>query len=164
MMNKILATAAIVALGFGAFAPAASGAEPTTTGKDEQHCVVEVTPNRSGELVTTAETCFDSLAESAAYAQSGVARSSGSNTIGLHFTGLAYTGSSVRIAGTTCGGGVWYATGIWNNNIESSHHYCGTASTRFWDSAACSGSSLPISSSTSSLGTMNNRTSCVQYG
>ena len=91
-------------------------------------------------------------------------RSSGNNTIGIHYTSTYYSGSSVRVVGTTCGGGVWYPTGAWNNNIESSRHYCGTSPTTFYNYSSCTGPLKRIYRSESTLGSMNNRASCVRYG
>lgn len=134
-------------------------------GAPERHCIVEVIDEIDGRLVTGPERCFDTVS-SAALAASGstAGATTTSNTIGLHFTGLWYSGSSIRIVGTTCSGGIWPATGSWNNNIESSRHYCGSSSTVFLNEAGCTGDSRPISSDAPTLYGMNNRTSCVQYG
>ena len=129
-----------------------------------------------GVFVTQPETCFVSEREAVYHAaligdDNGEAnslvrssRSGGTNTIGIHFTSTGFRGSSVRIIGTTCAGGVWYPTGRWNNNIESSRHYCGSSPTTFYDSSSCNGSPHAIYSSAHSLGQMNNRASCVRYG
>ena len=132
-----------------------------------KHCVAVVTDTTDGVLHTSAPVCFSSILDAAAYQpDSGglVATSTSTTTIGWHFTGLNYSGDDIRIVGTTCSGGVWYATGIWNNNIESSFHYCGSSPTRFWDSGVCSSAYTDIYGSAYTLGGMNNRTSCVQYG
>ena len=138
----------------------------------ERHCVVEVTGVEGGVFVTQPEVCFASRAGATYHAASiGAGLGGGfhqfarsSNTIGIHYTSISYGGSSVRIVGSTCGGGVWYPTGAWDNNIESSRHYCGTSPTTFYDSAGCSGWSRPIHSAANSLWQMNNRASCVRYG
>ena len=169
-MLRIVAIMGVLVSGLAVVGSAAASVKPSTT---ERHCVVEVTGVRDGVFVTRSEVCFASQTKAVVHARSigtdaaslnRVTRSSGTNTIGIHFTSTWFSGSSVRIVGTTCAGGVWYPTGAWNNNIESSRHYCGTSPTTFYSSASCSGSSHPIHNSARSLGQMNNRASCVRYG
>jgi hypothetical protein len=166
----IAATAVAIASALATGAPAASAAKPHEA---ERHCVIAVTAVHDGVLVTAPEVCFatpahaDRHAASMGAEQAGsnhTAKSSGTNTIGTHFTSTSYRGSSVRIVGTTCNGGVWYPTGTWNNNIESSRHHCGTSPTSFYDYSSCAGSSHRIYQAASSLGQLNNRASCVRYG
>jgi len=131
----------------------------------DRHCVVDVVSIRGGVMETGPEVCFPSEADADAFAaSSGRSSRSVSNIIGRHYTNLGYSGSSITIIGTTCGGGVWYPTGSWDNNIESSRHYCGGVPTTFYDSANCSTGAYPIYFQTSSLGWMSNRASCVRYG
>lgn len=170
-IDAIATLAVFVTAAINLIVPTTAFAEISADDATEKHCVVFVEDDSKGVLRVGPEECFNTLAESEAYASTvqsgrsdGAQQMSSQNTIGLHFTGTYYSGSSVRIVGTTCGGGVWFATGSWNNNIESSYHYCGASQTRFWDYSSCSGPSKPITSSTHSLGSMNNRTSCVQYG
>ena len=171
----IAATAVVIASGLAAGAPAASAAEPQEAERPheaERHCVIEVTAVQDGVFVTAPEVCFATPAEAdrhaasigADQASSSTAQSSGNNTIGTHYSSTSYSGSSVRVVGTTCNGGVWYATGFWNNNIESSLHHCGTSPTRFYDYSSCAGPSLSIYQAASTLGQWNNRASCVRYG
>ena len=169
-MLRIVVIAAFIAGGFAIAGSAGASAKPGTT---ERHCVVEVTGVRDGVFVTRPEACFTSQTKAVVHAASintdtaegnSATRTSGTNTIGVHFTSTWFSGSSVRIVGTTCGGGVWYATGAWNNNIESSRHYCGSSPTTFYNSASCSGWSHSIRNEANSLGQMNNRASCVRYG
>ena len=174
-MLRIVAIAVFIASGLAASGLAIAGsavasAKPSTT---EQHCVVEVTGVRDGVFVTRPEVCFASQTEAVVHAASigtdtadlnRATRSSGNNTIGVHYTSTWFSGSSVRVVGTTCGGGVWYPTGAWNNNIESSRHYCGSSPTTFYDSSSCSGSSYPVHADANSLAQMNNRASCVRCG
>lgn len=166
----IVAIAVVIASGIVFVGQAGASARP---GGTEQHCVIEVTGIDDGVLLTQPEVCFASQAEAVVHAVSinaepgergRLLRSSGTNTIGVHYTATSYGGSSVRIVGTTCGGGVWYPTGTWNNNIESSRHYCGSSPTTFYNSSNCAASAYPISGPVSSLGQMNNRASCVRYG
>jgi hypothetical protein len=133
----------------------------------ERHCVAEVVDERDGVLVTGPERCYRTFEEAAAdsTAESGdVTSMSSTNTIGLHFTGTSFSGSSIRITGTVCAGGVWYPSSSWNNNIASSYHYCGSAPTTFYDYSSCGGTSLSIYSSVTTLSSMNDRASCVRYG
>ena len=172
----IAATAVVIASGLATSASAASAAESHEAERPyeaERHCVIEVTAVQDGVLVTAPEVCFATSAEADRHAasigaeqasSSYSAQSSGSNTIGTHYSSTSYSGSSVRVVGTTCGGGVWYATGFWNNNIESSLHHCGTSPTTFYDYSSCAGPSQSIYQATSTLGQWNNRASCVRYG
>lgn len=166
----IAAAAVVSASALATDISAASAAEPHGP---ERHCVIAVTAVQDGVLVTEPEVCFATTAQADRHvasigaeraSSSHLARSSGTNTIGTHFSSTAYRGSSVRIVGTTCNGGVWYPTGTWNNNIESSLHHCGTSPTRFYDYSSCAGSSHRIYQAASTLGQWNNRASCVRYG
>ena len=129
----------------------------------ESHCVVDV----SGGVAKEAG-CFESLraARNSIWQSSsrGVAVARSSSVLGVHFKGQNYGGSSITITGSGCSGLVWRPAGSWNNNIESSHHYCGGSPTKFYDSSSCSGSYKPIHTWETTLGWMNNRTSCVRYG
>ncbi|MCQ3808608.1 MAG: hypothetical protein KTV16_15265 [Acidimicrobiia bacterium] len=129
----------------------------------ESHCVVDV----SGGTATEAG-CFESLraARNSVWQSTarGVSGARSSSVLGVHFKGQNYTGSSITITGSGCSGLVWRPSGSWNNNIESSHHYCGGSPTKFYDSSSCAGSNKPISGSAPTLGWMNNRASCVRYG
>ena len=166
---RIAAFAAVVVAGVVVGGHVAASTKPAEA---ERHCVIEVTGVEDGVFVTRPEICFASRARAASHAASiGADLSEGvhqlarsSNTIGIHYTSTSFGGSSVRIVGSTCGGGVWYPTGAWDNNIESSRHYCGSSPTTFYDSSSCSGWSRPIHSAANSLRQMNNRASCVRYG
>lgn len=162
-LGAALAGAALMA---SVITSAAAGAAD----QSERHCVVEVIGEVDGVLVTGPEECFAKSDDAAAYdpAQEdggmATASESSSNTIGVHYTSQSFTGSSIRIVGTTCTGGVWYATSSWNNNIESSLHYCGSKPTTFHDYSTCGGAARSITSASSTLHEMNNRASCVSYG
>ena len=129
----------------------------------DRHCVVEVVDVDRDMLVTGPETCFGSRAEAQSHASSNASRSSG-GVVGTHYTATNYGGSSITITGSSCNGGTWTPSGAWNNNIESSEHLCGGLSTTFYDSANCVTNAYPINSSRSTLGSMNNKASCVRYG
>ena len=174
--NKSIRVATVVAVVASGLAVGANVGAATERLEVERHCVVEVSGVEDGVLVTAPEVCFSVEAEAAAHAATigngapaseriaRSARSSGTNTIGLHYTSRWYGGSSVRVVGTTCGGGVWYPTGQWNNNIESSRHYCGSSPTTFYNYSNCVGSPHRIYQAATTLGSMNNQASCVRYG
>ena len=171
---RIAVVAAVIAGGLAPGEHAGASTEPLAKPLAvERHCVVEVASVENGVFVTHPEVCFAVEGDAAAHtasigaAQPGtgqMTRSSGNNTIGIHYASAAYSGSSVRVVGTTCGGGVWYPTGAWNNNIESSRHYCGSSPTTFYNYSSCAGPLKRIYRSESTLGSMNNRASCVRYG
>lgn len=167
----VCAVAAVVGI-----APTEPGAQASADGAADRHCVVEVISENDGVLETGPEHCYDTFAEAQDHASAASQTSqrdteaedtvgaASSSTIGVHFTGTSYTGSSITITGSVCSGGVWYPTGAWNNNIASSYHYCGNRATRFYDSSSCSGTSYAIYAAASNLGSMNDRASCVRYG
>lgn len=129
----------------------------------ESHCVVDVSGGVAKETG-----CFESLraARNSIWQSSsrGAAVARSASLIGVHFKGQNYSGSSITITGSGCSGLVWKPSGSWNNNIESSYHFCGGSPTKFYDSSSCSGSYQPIYGPEITLGWMNNRTSCVRYG
>ena len=168
--SRIAAVAAVIASGA---APAGIAGTAPESLEVDSHCVVEVTGVEDGMLITGQEACFTTESNAALHVASlgseaqrskRAARSSGTNMIGLHYSSRWYSGSSIRVVGTTCGGGVWYPTGSWNNNIESSRHYCGTRPTSFYDNSNCASLPRRIYGTAASLGSMNNRASCVRYG
>lgn len=162
--RTILSTIAISTLALTA-GPATATQLRRADGPPEQHCVVTVTDETGGVLTTGPETCFETKQKVDDYIRgTSVAARSASNTIGTHYTDTYSGGSSITIVGTTCTGGVWWPTGSWNNNIESSAHQCGASATRFYDSSSCSGTGTSIYGYTSTLNSMNNKTSCVRYG
>lgn len=167
--NAVLATFTVGALALTALPAGAS--RPTGPSKEpvETHCLINLVDDTRGESGSGSEICFDTEREVDEYINGGGLASAsaaryGSNVIGKHYKGKNYGGSSVTIVGTTCAGGVWWPTGSWNNNIESAKYYCGGSPTRFYDSSSCSGSNKSTYSNKSTLGWMNNKTSCVRYG
>jgi hypothetical protein len=159
-----------IALLLGITATSVSGqqaqADAVDGGAEEEYCVAT--------LATSAETqrepvCFvdeaaaDALVSQMTEAPVRGARSGGNNVLARHYKSTSFTGGTVAIVGTTCSGGVWYTTGSWNNNIESTLNYCNTGISHY-DGSNCSGSTTTIFYSATTLSTMNNRTSCVRYG
>ncbi len=165
MLAIVLVTTAIAASTGGAAERETGSAEQIARAEPEVHCVAHASGvDEDGVLIVSEPVCGSELTVSALVSSSAMAFGA-TYTIGRHYSGTGYSGSSITITGSTpCGGGVWKPSGFWNNNIESSLHYCGGSPTRFYNSSSCSGSSRAIYSSTSSLGWMNNLTSCVRYG
>lgn len=131
----------------------------------ERHCVAHASGVDEDGVLVVSETVCGSESMISSMLRSPAMAYGSTYTIGRHYTRTGYSGSSITITGSTpCGGGVWKPSGFWNNNIESSRHYCGGSPTRFYNSSSCSGSSYAIYSSTSSLGWMRNLASCVRYG
>jgi hypothetical protein len=166
-----IVAALITFLAVLALSPAAEATEP-----GERHCVVMVTGVDDGELITGPEVCHSSERQAVRSYLDVAGKASGSSlsgstaalagvlVIGRHYTSTNFSGSSFSILGTLCLGGTWNPPGSWNNNIESSRHYCGSSPTTFYDSSNCSTSPYAIFSHASSLGWMNNAASCVRYG
>ena len=107
--TKIYRIAVMAAVIAGGLAPGEQAGASTKPLAVEQHCVIEVTDVEDGVFVTQPEVCFAVEAEAAAHAASiGAAqpgtgrptRSSGSNTIGIHYASTAYSGSSDRDLGS----------------------------------------------------------------
>jgi hypothetical protein len=164
-ITRVVAASGLAA--FGLAAALLSAATPASAAKPgpeaETHCIIEVIDVVDGVFVTTPEVCFDSLDAARSLTFSPEASTLGTNVVGTHFTAQNYLGSTMTIVGTTCNGGIWQPTGSWNNNIESSYNYCGTDGTKFFDNSSCTLTAITILVDTATLGTMNNKTSCVKY-
>lgn len=176
-MTATAAVGWLLASAIGASAPSGWAPEAApAVDHDERHCVVEVVDERDGVLVTGPERCHDTFAEASADAAGSVvgvpteaeqpsdAAVANNNTIGVHFTEVSFSGSSITIVGTTCSGGVWRPSGSWDDNIASSYHHCGSRPTQFYDASSCAGTPHNIYGAAASLHGMNDRTSCVRYG
>lgn len=164
-MKRVHRRIAIAMALIGAFvaAPSPAGAKERVDTRVETHCIVELNDSSTADSTKSSRQCFSSEAAVDKHLDANSQRSS-SNVIGRHYSSTSYSGSTITITGTTCSGGVWYATGSWNNNIESTRNYCGSAGTRFYNSSNCAGSNRFVTSQQSTLGWMNNLTSCVRYG
>lgn len=92
-----------------------------------------------------------------------VAAASSSSYIATHWAGTSTSGTNINILGTTCGGGVWRPTGFWDNEIGYTTHRCGSAPIHHFDASSCEGTAATLWQS-GTLGSMNDRTSCVRYG
>lgn len=162
MPKSPLSFAILCVISFFSFGLGVAEAQTPASQEVERHCITQLSARSSKHVAPI--TCFATEAAVDSVLVGTSAMRSSSNVIGRHYTSKNFGGSSITIVGTTCGGGHWYPTGFWNNNIESSLHYCGGVLTRFFDSVACSGAGLSISSASSNLFSMNNKASCVQYG
>jgi len=144
--------------------PLAWASSTATAGEVEQHCVVVIVDVDAGMIETGPQTCFATEAEAEDFARGNDNGRSASGTVGTHYSGTGYSGSSITITGSACTGGVWKPSGSWNNNIESSRHHCTGDTTTFYDSSNCSTGSYAITTDRTTLSSMNNRASCVRYG
>lgn len=149
-------------------APAGAASFDGRASKGERHCVLTIDAvDADGTFIEGDLACSSSYAVANALVAEAQSMSRSSTlTIGRHFTGEYYTGSSITIVGSVlCGGGVWRPSGSWNDNIESTYHYCGpTTPTRFYNSSTCSGSNSAAFARKATMGWMKNATSCVRYG
>jgi len=158
-IRTLLATTA-AALAVPLLASASAAAAPDV----DQHCVADIVQVNRGVIETGPETCFATETEAADHARGGNDARSADRTIGTHYSGTGYSGSSIRITGDACTGGTWTPSASWNNNIESSRHHCPGDTTTFYDGSNCSTGSYAITTDRTSLSSMNNRASCVRYG
>lgn len=114
---------------------------PATPGQaetGESHCIVEVTDQKpDGEFILSPPKCFDGLADAHDYALSprlgndqaasilgSVQSLGGTFILGTHFDGYNGSGSSISVVGSTCTGGWWNTTTVWDNRISSSYNGC----------------------------------------
>jgi hypothetical protein len=112
------------------------------------------------------EACYSSpsAVEAAMSWRSGASAALAQSIIATHYDLTGWSGSSVNIVGASCTGGVWWPTGWWDNRISSTRNYCGGGPITHYDSSSCSGTNSSSTASTSNLGWMSDRTSCVRYG
>jgi hypothetical protein len=154
---------------------AARAAEPATRTRDQ--CVESVIGRSdTGELITTAPTCFTTLED--ALASVGYSRDaarvvrSGSGsvervtaaasvTIGVHFDGANRTGASITVSGDLCDGGYLNLSSDWINRISSTFNEC--PNTRFFDGFDKTGTVEATTLSTVNLSTLNNAANSILY-
>jgi len=165
-MSRLTAAAAIVALCAAALvAPAAAAPDV------EDHCVVRVVDQLdSGELVVSEPDCYSTF--DAAMAAEGVdAWGEGASarvesaaatfTIGTHYDGAGFTGSSMSVVGSNCAGGWVNVASNWNNRISSTLNGCPRI--RHYSGYSLTGSFESTLSPGGNLGPLNNQTSSLQY-
>ena len=176
-------TLATASLGVAAVASAAPA--PAAAPSAGAACAAELAPLGPGQATSAVVSyqCFDTLAESVAFATKGAVRlpsaastveqgaeastaAAASSLLGIEYTGSSWTGSSLALygGGGGCGGGASYGfasmPGGWNNVISSARSYSGCTS-RHYDGTSYTGSSYLCGCG--SMGSMNNRTSSILF-
>jgi hypothetical protein len=124
----------------------------------EEHCIVRIIGQQpSGEYIASPPECFATMAG----VQQSSAAAAASSTIGVHYDGANFTGSSFSVVGDNCGGGWLNVSFFWNNRVSSTwngcpyiFHYDGTNLTGAWQVTVAPGGNLT---------TLNNKTSSIQY-
>jgi len=150
---------------------ALGAADPALAGEAEEHCYVEIIGQaEDGEYLATAPVCFDSMDDvatalgvalpaGASDAEAGGALAA-SSTIGVHYDGANYTGSSITVSGSDCGGGYLNLTVDWRNRISSTINGC--PQVRFYNFINLGGS-YEATFSSGNLGALNNAADSIQY-
>lgn len=171
-------TLTITAVAAVAAAAPAGTAGASVEESEEQHCVVQVVgQEKSGRYLTDEPTCYPTLAEALSgagalvpeVARSGaltsdqveVAVASASSNLGIHFDGANRTGSSITVAGTTCGGGYVNLSTAWINRISSTINSC--AVVNFWNGYDKTGNYEQTGFTTENLGALNNAANSIGY-
>lgn len=115
---------------------------PTASARAEEHCVVHVVGQRAdGEYILTSPQCYPRFGD--AMAATGVpgaetleegssdAEIAAVNTasmlnivLGTHYEYSNFSGSSISVSGSTCGGGHTNLTSTWRNRISSTSNGC----------------------------------------
>lgn len=140
-----------------------------------QHCVVTVTSvAASGEMTTTQPTCFDRFDEAMTFAGLPPALASKTPaqiaaspqalttfTIGTHYDGAGYTGSSITVSGADCNGGWLNLAAAWANRISSTANGCGRI--RHYNSNNLTGANESTYAPGNNLTILDNQTNSIQY-
>jgi hypothetical protein len=156
---------------------AAGFAHPAAAKPAVTHCVVTVEGAKpSGELVTSAPRCFATIGEALRsaglpvvgsgdtprqMAASGQMATASDYTIGIHYDGFGYTGSSFSVVGSGCIGGYLNMSSAWNNRVSSTWNGC--PKIRHWAGVNMTSISESVYSPGGNLTTLNNETSSIQY-
>jgi hypothetical protein len=150
-------------------APGQAGA---ATARTEEHCVVRVIDQKSsGEMILSEPACYESF--DAAMVSEGVGawgdgaaalaaiEGTATFTIGIHYDGADYSGSSTSVVGSDCAGGWLNVSMTWDNRISSTRngcprirHYTGTNLSGIFETTYSPGGNLAV---------VNNQTSSIQY-
>jgi hypothetical protein len=141
-----------------------------------QHCVVHVTGQKaSGEMTLSAPRCYSTFA-AAMSGEHVVAWGAGASTraaasgaaladfvLATHYDLPNFNGSggSTSTVGSGCTGGWLNTSASWNNRIGSTANGC--PSVVHYDFANLLGTSKTTTGIGGNLGTMDNRTSSIQY-
>ncbi len=155
-----------VMLIFGAVSAGTAAAAPPAP----EHCVVHVISTApSGELLVGPASCYPTL-EGAMTAEDVDASGTGASqrvsalatfTIGIHYDGGNFTGSSISVVGSNCSGGWLNLSATWNNRISSTEHGCPRI--RHYSGTGLTGSSQTTVAPGGNLTSLNNITSSIQY-
>jgi hypothetical protein len=150
---KIGAIAGVLAI--GALLPLTpAGAAPA-----EQHCAARVIDKRaSGELVLGPTVCR-ATREAALVAVSNGSKSTW--TIGTHYDGFSFGGSSFSVVGSNCSGGWLNLDGSWDNRVSSTVNGCNRVI--HYDGDNLTGTAQTTSGSGGNLTYLNNMANSVQY-
>ncbi len=170
-------------------APATAANTPSTGITSEDHCVAEVLGQHDdGQLELAPPVCFSTF--DAAMRHAGLdqpdpitptnvsnaprAATAGNYILAVHYDQTSWSGNSLTVTASSpsCTGGyINFRTHytFWNNRFESIIYGCDGGPIKHWDIAPtsggnCSGSQFNAYSHKSTLGAMNNKTSCVVYG
>lgn len=134
-----------------------AGAAPTPTG--EQHCAAKVVDEKeTGELVLGPTECR-ATRDAALMAVSGPAKST--FTIGTHFDGASFSGSSFSVVGSNCSGGWLNLDSSWDNRVSSTVNGCNRII--HYDGDNLTGAGEATLGGGGSLWYLNNRTNSIQY-
>jgi hypothetical protein len=131
----------------------------------ERHCAATVVGQKaSGEYVLSPMVCRAS--RDAALEAVGAVSTSGFSTqstftIGTHFDGAGFTGSSFSVTGSDCNGGWLNLSSTWDNRVSSTLNGCPTV--RHYDGDNLSGSSQATTGGGGDLTTLNNKTQSIKY-
>ncbi|MFN8053544.1 MAG: hypothetical protein U0Q22_19050 [Acidimicrobiales bacterium] len=153
--------------------PSVAGASESV-GSDEvvEHCVANVTgQEESGEYILSEPECFEDMASAMEYAGLGKGLNTlskvesaafASTTIGIHYDGASFTGSSFSVVGVDCGGGYVNMSSSWDNRVSSTiSNACGRI--RHWTGANKTGSSQDTLPNGNLVSPVNNAVSSIQY-
>jgi hypothetical protein len=148
----------------------------TSRGVTSEHCVVRVIDQKaSGELTVSLPRCYRTF-EQAMQAENVVAWGAGASTravesnvtaatftLAVHYdySNLNPAGGSTSTIGSDCNGGWLNVSSAWNNRISSTLNGCPFVVHR--DGYNLTGDSYTTTGGGGNLGTMNNRTSSIQY-
>lgn len=150
----------------------ATTASATTDEHPDHHCVVHVLGQKpGGELTVSQPACYPGLDEAMA-AERVDAWGPGASTevqgmaaatfvIGTHFDGAGFTGASMSVVGSDCGGGWLNVSAAWNNRISSTLNGCPRV--RHHAGANLTGTSETTYAPGGNLGALNNQTSSIRY-
>lgn len=152
------AAVAAAALLSPSVAAAADGDEAKPS---ETHCVVEVIGQEdSGEFIVTEPYCEATRAQ--AYASLSTTSSlAGSFTIGVHYDGFNYTGSSFSVVGSDCTGGYLNLSSTWINRVSSTSNGCYRIA--HYDGYNKTGASQSTYGFGGNLTTLNNDANSIAY-